>query len=351
VIDRIDEFQFKLPLLGEQFFNPMTGPGYLMCISWMIYSAMICFFFKEPKRTGLEELKRRETEPMNVDSKKQTLLGSVTSSSTSNKKICLYDGKSEHSFPADSSYCEDGGSLACDSLDLSPGHDEEIDVEPKEKETCCSCFRHMTRPVLICMTLVFFKRVALESIVGASPIVTKNRYGWTIDDVAALQVVNGLIIIPACLFAGYLSTKYEDRLMALCFLSVTLFGMVIMFDVTDLMNYHASMTYNEYFMFATGEFSYVAGSLIAFIGVEVCESFTASMMSKVVPSKMAKGTFNAGLLETLVGTGGRAIGDLFVTAMGLLSIRNLLNLLILPGMGLVASSIIMILWNYELLDV
>ena len=104
-------------------------------------------------------------------------------------------------------------------------------------------------------------------------------------------------------------------------------------------------------MFSTGEFRYVAGSLIAFIGVEVCESFTASMMSKVVPSKMAKGTFNAGLLETLVGTGGRAIGDLFVTAMGLLSIRNLLNLLILPGMGLVASSIIMILWNYELLGV
>ncbi len=319
-----------------------------MCINWIIYAAMICFFFKEPKRTGLEELKRRETEPMDVDSKKQTLLSSESLTSTT--KISLYEGKTEH-FPAESSYCQDDVSLGCDSLEMSASHEEEIDVEPKEKETCCSCLRHMTRPVLICMTLVFFKRVALESIVGAAPIVTKNRYGWTIDDVAALQVVNGLIIIPACLFAGYLSTKYEDRLMALCFLSVTLFGMVIMFDVSDLMNYHASMTYNEFFMLSTGEFRYVTGSLIAFIGVEVCESFTASMMSKVVPSKMATGTFNAGLLETLVGTGGRAIGDLFVTAMGLLSIRNLLNLLILPGMGLVASSIIMILWNYELLGV
>ena len=167
-----------------------------------------------------------------------------------------------------------------------------------------------------------------------------------------LEVSSSFIIIPAFLFAGYLSTKYEDRLlMALCFLFVTLIGMVIMFDLSDLMNYHTSVTYNEYFMLSTGPFSYVTGSLIAFIGVEVCESFTASMMSKVVPSKMAKGTFNAGLLETLVGTGGRAMGDLFVTVMGLISIRNLLNLLILPGMGLVASSIIMILWNYELLGV
>jgi hypothetical protein len=45
------------------------------------------------------------------------------------------------------------------------------------------------------------------------------------------------------------------------------------------------------------------------------------------------------------------MGDIFVTAMGYISIRNLLNLLILPGMGLVASSIIMILWNYDLLGV
>jgi len=87
----------------------------------------------------------------------------------------------------------------------------------------------------------------------------------------------------------------------------------------------------------------------------------------------------AGLLATLVGTvrfrslgrkwpflvvviahtkhsiyfsqGGRAAGDLFITAMGLISIRNLLNLLILPGAGLVAVSILLIRYNYEILGV
>lgn len=352
VIDRINEFQFTLPLLGVQYFNAMTGPGYFMCVNWIVYALVIFVFLKEPKRTGLEELKRRETGLKSKDSKKESLLGRVTSSSTSEKKvIVLHEMESKDSFCVDSTYCEDdGGSLASDSIELST-HDEVLDDMPKEKETCYSFSKHMNRPVLICMILVFFKRVALESIVGASPIVTKNRYGWSIENVGALQVVNGVMIVPACLFAGYLSTKYEDRVMVLCFLVVTLFGMVILFDFSDLIYYHNSMTYNEYFMLSTGPVGYVTGSLIAFIGVEVCESFNASMMSKVLPSKMATGTFNAGLLEALAGNGGRAVGDLFVTLMGLISIRNLLNLLILPGMGLIASSIIMVLWNYEILRV
>lgn len=350
VIDRINEFQFTLPILGDQYFNTMTGPGYFMCVNWIIYFAMICFFFKEPKRTGLEELKRRETTPIDDDSKKETLLDSVDSSSTSNNKIIVHGTESK--FPVDRTYYEqDSDNLSFDSFEFSASHDEEVDDLPKEKGAYCSCFRNMTRPVLICMTVVVFKRIALESIVGATPIVAKNRYDWSIEDVGTLQVVNGLIIVPVCFFAAYLSTKYEDRVMTLCFLFVTLIGMLIMFDLSDFVNYHASLTYNEYSVFSTGPISYVTGSLIAFIGVEVCESFTASMMSKVVSSKLAEGTFNAGLLQTLVGTGGRALGDIFVTAMGLISIRNLLNLLILPGMGLVASSIMLILWNYELLGV
>merc|ERR1712194_777344 len=96
---------------------------------------------------------------------------------------------------------------------------------------------------------------------------------------------------------------------------------------------------------------YISGSLIAFSGIEACESFVASLMSKVVPSALAQGTFNSGLLATLVGTGGRAVGDLFITLMGLISIRNLLNLLILPGALLVTLSIMLIILNYEILAV
>ena len=325
-----------------------------MCLNWIIYAVLIFAFFKEPRRTGLEELKRRETGLFEEDSKKTSLLDKVVSLPARKKEIVLVQGlkTADSSLSVDDSttYEEDCDSLTSESIEDLLSCNEELKEEIEQKR-CCSCFRHMTRSVVICMTLVFFKRIALESIVGASPIITKNRYGWSIEDVGVLQLVNGIIVIPACFMAGYLSSKHEDRTMALCFLSVSLIGMAIMFDPTDLIGYHDSEQYNEFYMLSTGPFRYVAGSRIAFVGVEVCESFSASMMSKVIPSKMAKGTFNAGLLETLVGTGGRAMGDIFVTAMGYISIRNLLNLLILPGMGLVASSIIMILWNYDLLGV
>mmetsp|Transcript_21452 Transcript_21452/g.32579 ORF Transcript_21452/g.32579 Transcript_21452/m.32579 type:complete len:202 (+) Transcript_21452:3-608(+) len=201
------------------------------------------------------------------------------------------------------------------------------------------------------MSLIFMKRIALESIVGSTSIVTKNRYGWNIENVGTLHLVNGIIVIPVSIFSGYLSTMYEDRYMTLWFLAITLFGMAFLFDPTDLTNHEDSETYNLGHPMATGTTRYIAGSLIAFSGIEACESYVASLMSKVVPSALAQGTFNSGLLATLVGTGGRAVGDIFITLMGLISIRNLLNLLIIPGATLVAFSISLVLWNYELLAV
>jgi len=124
-----------------------------------------------------------------------------------------------------------------------------------------------------------------------------------------------------------------------------------LFDPTDLFDHESSYTYNDESSLSVGPKSYIAGSLIAFSGIEACESYVASLMSKVVPSTLAQGTFNSGLLATLVGTGGRAVGDLFITCMGLVSVRNLLNLLIIPGATLIATSIALILWNYDLLGV
>jgi len=118
-----------------------------------------------------------------------------------------------------------------------------------------------------------------------------------------------------------------------------------------LFNLKDSETFNEGHPMAVGPTRYVMGSLIAFSGIEACESYVASLMSKVVPSALAQGTFNSGLLATLVGTGGCAFGDLFVTCMGLISIRNLLNLLIIPGAALVSFSIFLIRWNYDILTV
>lgn len=56
-------------------------------------------------------------------------------------------------------------------------------------------------------------------------------------------------------------------------------------------------------------------------------------------------------LSLLYVQSGRATGDLFITLMALISIRNLLNLLIIPGMALMIISIILIRRNYDILAV
>ena len=49
VIDRINPFQFTLPILGDQYFNTMTGPGYFMCVNWILYFVLGPGLVSEPE--------------------------------------------------------------------------------------------------------------------------------------------------------------------------------------------------------------------------------------------------------------------------------------------------------------
>ena len=198
---------------------------------------------------------------------------------------------------------------------------------------------------------LFLDYFAGQSIVGSTSVITKNRYAWSIRNVGTLHLVNGLIVIPVSIFAGWLSQYHEDRYLAMWFMGITALGMLAMIDLTDLLDHESYGTYNYDSTFSVGPIQYIIGSLIAFSGVEACESFVASLMSKCVPSALAVGTFNSGLLATLVGTGGRAVGDLFITVMGLISIRNLLNLLLIPGLTLMLLSMFILYKNYKIVAV
>jgi len=359
ILDRI-EFEFYIPLVGEHYFNGMTGPGYFMALNWFIFTITILLTFSEPTRSGLDELKQREDVMESPSSKRNALLENNSTSYEGtacdanildDAVVCL---KSTDTLPTTSQNdSEDDCSVSSDTEDdklTNSGATSKISASCNPSYHCCSCMSHITKPVVICMTLIFAQRFALESIVGSTSIITKNRYGWRIKNVGTLHLVNGLIVIPVSLLSGYLSTFYEDRFMALCFLVIALGGMTILFDPTDLVN-QENYSYNSDDLLSTNSVEYIIGSLISFSGIEACESFVASLISKVIPSALAQGTFNAGLLETLVGTGGRATGDVFITLMGLRSIRGLLNLLIIPGAVLIGTSVLLVLANYEILAV
>lgn len=300
LLDLTPEFEFDLPLLGRQYFNGMTGPGYFMAVCWGLYMIVILITFNEPIRSGLDEL--REREETKASYKRENSVEDFVVVGTPN-----YDAPVAKNFS--SSFSNTNEEIVDDEAS-----DDESDDGSKSSAisdastlpitpTCCpGPLGHLTRPVLLCMSLIFMKRIALESIVGSTSVITKNRYGWTIANVGFLHLVNGTIVIPVSALSGWLSTFYEDRYMTLWFLGVTLAGMIIMVDWTDLYSYGDTETYNEDLWLSVGPVKYIIGSIIAFSGIEACESYVASLMSKVVPSALAVGTFNSGLLATLVGT-------------------------------------------------
>jgi len=326
LLDMVPEFQFTLPILGVQTFNGMTGPGFIMALLWFLFLFAIVLSFTEPKRSGLDELKQREAkaaEASHNEALQPNALSGVPSADD----------------------CDDDVSIG--SLSVS-SHREEHKIS---KHSPWYCVKNMTRATALCMSLIFMKRIALESIVGSTSVITKNRYAWSIRNVGTLHLANGIIVIPVSVFAGWLSQYHEDRYLAMWFMGITAIGMLIMTDPTDFVDTETYDTYNYDSYFSVGPIQYIIGSLVAFSGVEACESFVASLMSKCVPSALAVGTFNSGLLATLVGTGGRAVGDLFITFMGLISIRNLLNLLIVPGLCLVLLSMFLLWRNYSIIAI
>ena len=310
------DFEFVLPFLGSQNFNAMTGPGFFMALMWFLYTVVASCTFTEPVRSGLDELvKREESAPAPLPDNNQS-----------------------------------AGKIDDDLDEQNLEEAKKVILNSSNNGSIKHCLRNMTRPVCVTMCIIFMKRVALEFLIGSTSVITKNRYGWSIKNVGTLHFVNGMVVIPISILSGWLSQFYQDRYLTLRVMAIALVGMFSLIDFTDLFgstNENENYTYNEGLPFAIGPVRYIIGSLVAFSSIEANESYVASMMSKILPSQLAVGTFNSGFLINLVSTSARAFGDIFITILGSVSIRNLLNLLIIPSTGLIAMSIFLVWRNYE----
>ncbi|KAL7548250.1 hypothetical protein ACHAWF_011541 [Thalassiosira exigua] len=59
------------------------------------------------------------------------------------------------------------------------------------------------------------------------------------------------------------------------------------------------------------------------------------------------GRINWGLLATVIGTFGRACGDVFITSVGYIDIRQIMNLLFVPSFIILVLDLILIVYNYD----
>jgi hypothetical protein len=72
-----------------------------------------------------------------------------------------------------------------------------------------------------------------------------------------------------------------------------------------------------------------------------------SLLSRVMSSRLSRGTYNGGLLSTEAGTLARVVADATITAAGYLGTDLLLNVTLLPSLVICIVSIAAALYTYN----
>jgi hypothetical protein len=72
-----------------------------------------------------------------------------------------------------------------------------------------------------------------------------------------------------------------------------------------------------------------------------------SLLSRVMSSRLSRGTYNGGLLSTEAGTLARVVADGTITLSGYLGESKLLNTTLLPSLLICISSIIATCFTYN----
>jgi hypothetical protein len=127
-------------------------------------------------------------------------------------------------------------------------------------------------------------------------------------------------------------------------------GMFLLVDLTDLVA-TPTHTYNKGHILAVSPRRYVLGYFLVYSSIQCFEGIIGSALSKVIPTALASGTLNSGLLATLVDTFGRACGDLFISMVGFINLRQLMNLLFIPGFFIMLTCLVVIRKFYDILAV
>ncbi|KAG7344808.1 putative sugar transporter [Nitzschia inconspicua] len=329
LLNKLD-FSLELPFgsNADVVVNGMTGPGWFMATLWTLFSVLLWFGFREQDRIGLAEQMQKE-EGGDEEDDNQPISNDSRHNPTDDDLMTLMSGKSSQSFD-NSQYT---------NMDVE---EDSLWKELKRVSTL------VTFPVRICLGLLFAKVFVIETLVSCTSSLSKNRYGWKIQQVGLLGLANGMCVIPLSIMVGKASMMYQDRFLMICLLSVGVLGMSLLIDYYDLF----SNENNGHPMHhSVGPGQYVAGYFITYMSIQSFEGIIGSALSKVIPTALATGTFNSGLLATLTDTFGRSCGDLFISLMGTINIDQLMNLLFLPGVLILFTCLFMVRKYYDLLAV
>nr|GME06584.1 SPX domain-containing membrane protein At4g22990-like isoform X1 [Ipomoea batatas] len=295
-------------------FNKETLPGWVMAFGWLIYLVWLWISFREP-------VLETEENPVPQESNAEM-----------NIKFWL----------SDSDVVEKGLAqpllIKSNEQDDGDGNQEydESEEAPEESRlpvnSIAAAYRLLTPSVKVQLLIYFMLKYAMEVLLSESSVITEYYFQWSTGTVAIFLACLGLTVLPVNVVVGsYISNMFQDRQILLASEIMVLLGIVLSFQV--IIPYSVPQ--------------YVISGLIMFVSAEVLEGVNLSLLSRVMSSRLSRGTYNGGLLSTEAGTIARVIADGTITLAGYLGQSRLLNATLVPSLLICIASITATCFTYN----
>ncbi|XP_075505840.1 SPX domain-containing membrane protein At4g22990-like isoform X1 [Primulina tabacum] len=278
-------------------FNQDTLPGWVMAVGWLMYLIWLWISFSEPAHETETNEDRQESSAEEHDKVEKGLAQPLLLASVENE--------------------DDDG-----ECDMSEESSEE---SRQPANSLVAAYRLLTPSVKVQLLIYFMLKYAMEILLSESSVVTTYYFGWTTSTVSIFLACLGLTVLPVNIIVGsYISNMYQDRQILLASEIVVFLG--ILFSFQFIIPYSVPQ--------------YVCSGLVMFVSAEVLEGVNLSLLSRVMSSRLSRGTFNGGLLSTEAGTIARVIADATITLAGYLGRSKLLNVTLIPSLVICMVSIV-----------
>uniref|UniRef100_A0ACD5Z2B8 Uncharacterized protein n=2 Tax=Avena sativa TaxID=4498 RepID=A0ACD5Z2B8_AVESA len=276
-------------------FNENTLPGWVMCLAWVVNLIWLWISFKEPDHFAGENAAKEEA-----------------TDSGHRQSDNLEDGLAQPLLTEAKERQDDGD------------NEENPKESHKPATSLAAAYRLLTPSVKVQLLIYFMLKFTMEILLSESSVVTSFYFNWSTSSVAIFLAVLGLTVLPVNIIVGsYITNLFEDRQILVASEIMVLIGIAASFDFTS--SYSVPQ--------------YVVSAIITFVFAEVLEGVNLSLLSRVMSSRLSRGTYNGGLLSTEAGTLARVTADVTITAAGYLGQSQLLNVTLLPSLAICLASI------------
>ncbi|XP_061361336.1 SPX domain-containing membrane protein At4g22990-like isoform X3 [Gastrolobium bilobum] len=295
-------------------FNQDTLPGWVMAVAWLMYLIWLWISFKEPNRE-IEE--NHIPQQSNSECSRPYKLHI--------KNDALEEGLKQPLLISSE-----------DKVDEDADQDYDSEEAPEESRlpanSIGSAYRLLTPSVKVQLLIYFMLKYVMEILLSESSVITSYYFNWTTSTVAIFLACLGLTVLPVNIIVGnYISNMFEDRQILLASEIMVLVGILFSFHI----------------IFPYSEPQYICSGLLVFVAAEVLEGINLSLLSRVMSSRLSRGTYNGGLLSTEAGTIARVIADATITLAGYMGVSRLLNITLLPSLFICIASIIATCYTFN----